>query len=97
MKTIWIIYGETGEYDDWKEWPVCAYFDEEKAKTHAKLAAEFASEARHQGCMQTPRLYSYEITERWPNPYDVHMEIESNMDTHYYATPLEIRDELPKV
>jgi len=29
---IYIVFGDTGEYSDYRQWIVCAYQDEEKAK-----------------------------------------------------------------
>jgi hypothetical protein len=40
--TIYLVMGSTGEYDDWREWIVCAYKDKERAKEHSKLAEEKA-------------------------------------------------------
>lgn len=38
MMQVHIVYGECGEYDDKKEWHVCAYLDEEKAKKRVEDA-----------------------------------------------------------
>lgn len=44
MKKIYIVRGSTGEYDDWKCWPVAAYLDKENAELHAELAQKRAAE-----------------------------------------------------
>lgn len=32
MKEIWIVFGSTGEYSDFREWWVCACLTEQRAK-----------------------------------------------------------------
>lgn len=44
MKKIYVVMGTSGEYSDRDEWPVKAYIDEEKAKTHVVKASERARE-----------------------------------------------------
>ena len=42
---IYIVQGITGEYEDYYEWVLCAYADEETAKDHAKRAETRAKES----------------------------------------------------
>jgi len=39
MKKLYIVYGESGEYDEHREYDVIGYFDREEAEKH-KLAAQ---------------------------------------------------------
>lgn len=39
--TVWIVWGESGEYEDHEEWPVCACLDQETA---ARIAAQAQKE-----------------------------------------------------
>ena len=43
-QTIHIVYGSTGEYSDYVEWPIIAYEDKAKAQDHAKNVQEYADE-----------------------------------------------------
>lgn len=49
MNTVYIVEGYSGEYDDYREWPVCAYPDRKAARQHANLAKARADElfAKH--------------------------------------------------
>jgi hypothetical protein len=40
---IFLVIGETGEYEDRREWVVCAYRNYEQAYQHAKMADEESS------------------------------------------------------
>lgn len=44
MTTIYIVKGQSGEYDDRKEWDVIAYFDFDKAWKHCLEAQKIATE-----------------------------------------------------
>lgn len=38
---IYVVFGNTGDYEDFEQWPIKAYFDEEKAKSHVLNAEEY--------------------------------------------------------
>jgi hypothetical protein len=44
MKSIHIVFGYTGQYDDYTHWNVCAYLDKEQAKQHCAALKEWAKE-----------------------------------------------------
>jgi len=37
---VWVVFGSSGEYEDYAEWAVCAYQDKDRALDHARLAKE---------------------------------------------------------
>jgi len=39
---MWIVYGETGEFDSFQEWTVAVYDNEAEAQRHARLATMHA-------------------------------------------------------
>lgn len=41
---IYVVAGSTGEYDDYREWPVCYYANREAAEMHVTLAQKEADE-----------------------------------------------------
>ena len=44
MSKVFIVFGGTGEYSGGYEWAVCAYANEERAKTHVIAAIARAKE-----------------------------------------------------
>lgn len=67
---IYIVEGNTGEYDDYRCWPVHAYADETKAKEHADNAQNWLTD-------YGPERWR---KERWDvapkNPYDPNMYVD---------------------
>ena len=88
MKLIWIVYGQTGEYDDSREWTVCAYEEESLARIHAAQATVFA-----QKLMSLYRGNRWDIP-KGANPYDTHMQVDTN-GILYSCYGTQIRDALP--
>ncbi len=41
-RKIWLVWGMTGEYEDYHDWVVCAYKSEKKARLHVTAAMERA-------------------------------------------------------
>ena len=41
-KTIYIVYGSSGEHGDYIEWSILAYMDKKKAEEHVKSVQEYA-------------------------------------------------------
>ena len=44
MQKVYIVMGQTGEYDSYSKWPVHAYLEREKAEEHVAKANERAKE-----------------------------------------------------
>lgn len=44
MKTLYVVEGYCGEYEDYREWPVCAYLTRKLAQAHADRAKRRADE-----------------------------------------------------
>lgn len=65
-KKIWIVYGKTGEYADYREWTVCAYNDEKSAENHAQAALEWYQQ---NGGINLRCYYG-------KNPYDKDMSVD---------------------
>ena len=80
MKTVYVVMGYTGEYSDNREWPVCAFFDEEKAKERVVLAGERAREIFSK---YKDILWDSEIE---PNEYDPHMDMDYTGTSYFYHT-----------
>lgn len=85
-QTIYVVYGETGEYSDHTEWNVAAYTREEDAKEHARMATEWYQESR---------AFELRYSERaTTNPHDPHMRIDYT-GTSWAYYPVELRTSLP--
>lgn len=87
MKSLWIVYGQSGEYSDHREWSVCGYPTEELAKRHAALAQARAAEL-------------YRRDRGWCNIPDGANQFDDQMGTYasdveYGVYMLEVRDDLP--
>lgn len=66
---IYIVYGETGEYSDRRDWPVLAYTDEALAEAHVLMCEEWLRVQRcHYG--SSPVL-DYTERDALVNPHDV--------------------------
>ncbi len=87
MKHLWVVYGRAGEYDDRRDWEVCAYPTEELARAHAALAQTRANElfCKYRGRDKIPEK---------ANRYDEAMTI-YDYDVQYGVFQLEVRVELP--
>jgi hypothetical protein len=88
MATIYLVQGNCGEYSDYREWVVCAYRTEAKAKKHAVLAKQWRQE---NVSYNTP----YNELEKLKNPYDENM-YGTDHQTDWTAYGVEIRGALPK-
>lgn len=80
---IYIVKGQTGEYDSAREWNVIAFNDKEEAEKHANLAQEFAANALsiHKNWCDIPTEHK--------NPYDLYMQIDFS-GTIYTVEELEL-------
>lgn len=77
---IFLVMGETGEYEDKQEWVVCAYRNYEQAYQHAKMADEEASK------FFTER--GDEIVTRHKGNYDEYMVIDYTGTSYYVQETL---------
>lgn len=83
---IFIVEGSTGEYSDHREWPVAAYFSEDKAKLHVVNATQRKDElwAKCDGNY-------WELSENDKNEYDPCMSLDyTNTRYRYYG--VEVKD-----
>lgn len=106
MTTIYVVYGQTGEYSDHTEWLVCAYEDKVKAERHADLAAARAKAWLDETCEHgITRRHGCSTCQWWrwsTSAFQAHMEaldplaqVEGYVGTDYVALPVEVRTEVP--
>lgn len=62
MTKIYVVQGSTGEYSDHTEWLVCAFQDQDKAKSHVEYLSMLARHAM-QEC-ETAGLNNYHWDEQ---------------------------------
>jgi len=60
---VYLVFGESGHYSDWRKWGICAYVDENLAKQHVVNAAAFANQIKQANCSEQV-LSPYDITEK---------------------------------
>ena len=72
---IYVVMGITGEYSDREEWPVCAFYDERKAKERVILASAKAKEI-----FAVDRYWEEET----PSEYDKFYRHDYTGTTYYY-------------
>jgi hypothetical protein len=95
VKTIWVVGGSSGEYSDHREWFICYYTTEAKAKAHAENAAaryrairaEIGDDPECGSCYSGPKDYC-EVHKHIKNEWDAKMEADSS-GVNYYAFPLD--------
>lgn len=88
---IYVVIGTTGEYSDRNEWVVCAYTDEDKAKTHIIKAEEFAR-------VKFLERSSAEDWQAWCTSLRTPLDPQMDMfytGTSYYYVETDIRAEVP--
>lgn len=89
VKRIFLVQGNCGEYSDYREWVICAYHDEAKAKDHARLAKEWREQ-------KITYEMPYDERAKLKNPYDPDDYYGVHQDTDWTAYGVEIRGALPK-
>jgi len=72
---IFLVMGATGEYEDYKEWAVCAYRNVEAAQEHAKKAEEEAKKISASAKTSSVRHH--------PSSLDANMQIDYTGTTYY--------------
>lgn len=88
MKSIYIVYGISGEYSDRRDWDICAYPTKKLAKAHAAFAQQRAQELfiNDQGRLALPD---------GSNQYDRFMSVYDS-DVQYSVFKLDLRSTLPR-
>ncbi len=81
-ETLYVVFGEDGEYSDWNTWPVAAYRDEAMAQQHVENAA---AAARLRRDLRQPA--ARDVLDRWDS--------RGNQLVLYSLTEVELRDALP--
>lgn len=81
-QTIWIVEGNTGEYDNRRNWTVCAYPTKSSAEKHVKMAQAEADR------LEASRSELYRCQEK--NPYDPDMSMDFN-GTEYSCYKIELK------
>lgn len=84
MKTVYIIWGHEGEYDDYHEWNVAAYKQRSEAEKH--LVALLAWLNQHHG-------NEVEVT----NPYDTNWTIWMSPGPHYSISEMFVQNKFVPV
>ena len=91
---IYVVFGETGEYDDRHYWPVAAYYDKNEAERHAQTATRWMGVSKARRDQQSLAR---------TNPYDVHCNVDPITGTKYtvavvplVAHPDEYMERFPK-
>jgi hypothetical protein len=80
---IYTVFGTTGEYSDYQEWPVISYLDEKKAQVHVVEATKRAKE------WEVKRKASYEKPRKGWNKFDPDMAMDyTGTDYEYYETEI---------
>jgi hypothetical protein len=74
MSRVYIVHGRTGEYEDWRDWPVVAFSTRRRAETWARRANEWCKE-NGVGWNQYPD-YDLRYDESLTNPYDPRMSVD---------------------
>lgn len=96
-KVVYVVRGSVGEYSDREEFPVCAYEDEDTAKSHAVAAeaharavAIAADEARGYNVLPEGALAPWDegIDYKYESWYRI-------KDVSYFVERVEIRGSLP--
>jgi hypothetical protein len=92
MTTIYIVYGETGEYGDYRNWDVAAYYTEKEAQKHADKALKYAK------AFMKKYNDGFRLTES-SSPYDESFNVDLTTGTDYKVFELELHSKYicPKV
>ena len=89
MNTIFLLYGQAGDYSDRTDWYVAAYTSEAEAKRHETLAQEYAD-----------AWHKLDVDERLKldakSPYDETFSYSSSTGIQYAVLPVELRTEAPE-
>jgi hypothetical protein len=82
MKTIYLVEGETGEYEDRFTWNVCAFTEEEDAMKMVETMNDIAAEIGNG---------RQALNSQIKNPYDTDMSVDTTGVSYSYY-PIELRN-----
>jgi hypothetical protein len=93
---IYIVMGDCGEYDDYREWLVVAYEDESMAQAHAAAANKESARVRQarDEARGDDGWYKRDQELAASNIYDPKMQLSYN-GTGYRVYPIELAASLP--
>ena len=88
-KLVYVVFGEAGEYSDYRTWNVAAYYSKDEAELHAEAASQ-AARIMYQSRFDNDQ---YIINE---NPFDAFFA--SNYEQAYYTVEeLKLSDRWPGI
>lgn len=70
-KSIFIVRGSTGEYDDWSVWSVGAYPNKKLAQKHADLATDRAKEIESICVKRGILFHDCNLRNQWDSDMDI--------------------------
>ena len=97
MKTIYIVYGETGEYEDWNNWEVVAFTKKHDAEVFAKVLQRQADNWREQLISGKCKDMSYELRNVFMKSIvflDPDFQYNNDTGTKYGVFELDLRNKL---
>jgi len=105
MADVFVVMGQSGEYSDHRDWPVCGYDSEKVAEDHAFEATKRAKEwkdaecehgleMRHY-CDACHRLGSEDELRAWMGALDPEALRMDYTGSDYYVLRVPMRDALP--
>lgn len=89
MSTIYVVFGKTGEYSDYTEWPVKAFKSEERA---IEFVEEVSAEYRKLRDKYGTYMFDGMIKAGDKNHLDPHMGYDHVTGTEYEYFPLELEE-----
>lgn len=89
MKKIYVVFGTSGEYSDYREWPVACYEGEAMAIQHGDLATQYSEIV----------FENWRSSEKWPAdppdlPYDPDCPHRAE-EAQYFVRSVPVRTCLP--
>jgi hypothetical protein len=95
---MFLVVGSSGEYDEYRTWPVVAFAERSTAATYAELATKWSIEGRAAYC-EIAREWHWEDSERWvekhPSPYD--KESNARDAARYTVVEVPVREMVPLI
>ena len=82
-RTIYVVYGATGTYDDARDWPVIAFTDQDRATNYADNATMMA--------LRLLKQYDWHSIPAGANNFDLEMQADSN-GTSYSVASIELEE-----
>jgi len=93
MKTVYLVWGCTGEHEDYYEWNVCAYENEKQAIDHVKLLRDwledekliYSRDINSRTCLPIKKATGYKCGEEIKCPCDSSFSIDYTGTDYEYA------------